>query len=181
MTADATGQRREKRNDGHQSGNKGCEEGLSGPHPLSGLCKDAPVLTMNGVRPVQKLRPGDQLVTRGQGAATIRRIEQRSIVTPTVYIIAGSLGHYRTDRDTLLPAAQTIHVRDWRARFFSGVSSMLVRACDLIDGEYVRDLGFMPLTIYQIVCDAPMVIYADGMELGTADAQALAIKSTART
>jgi hypothetical protein len=139
------------------------------PDPLSGICKDALVLTMDGARPVQTLSAGDQLVTRTQGAVTLRRIEQKVIVTRAVYVIAGSLGHYQPGRDTLIPATQTVHVRDWRAQFFGNRDSMVARAIDLVDGEYVRSIGFLPLTVYHLICDQPQVLYADGMELGTTD------------
>lgn len=141
-------------------------------HLLSGICADAPVVTMAGIRKVQSLRPGDLLVTRSHNVVRLTRLEECSIVTRAVYVIAGSLGHYQADRDTLLPAAQTVLVRDWRARHIGGAETMLVAAKDLVDGEYIRDIGFMPLTLYRLICDQPAVIYADGMELGTADARA---------
>ncbi len=46
-----------------------------------------------------------------------------------------------------------------------------MRAGDLVDHEFVRDLGFLPMTLYRVICDTPQVLYADGLELGTADAR----------
>jgi len=131
-----------------------------------GITPDAKIVTMDGLRQLQDLRVGDRLVTRNQGAVPVKSIEQHSIVTRAVYIIAGSLGHTQPDRDTLLPAGQTIHVRDWRAWIFGQSDSILAAAGSLVDGEFVRDIGFMPLTLYRIRCDSPQIIYADGMELG---------------
>ncbi len=145
------------------------------PHPqalLRGICANALVVTMHGMRKVQDLRPGDDLVTRRGGAVPLLSVEETSIATRVIYVVAGSLGHYQLDRDTLLPAEQTVLVRDWRARFIGGSNRMLVTARDLVDGEYVRDIGFMPLTVYRLTCANPAVIYADGMELGTADTEA---------
>lgn len=133
---------------------------------ICGIARDAKIVTMDGLRPVQYLRAGDRLVTRNHGAVRVRVIEQHSIVARAIYIIAGSLGHSQPDRDTLLPAAQMVHVRDWRAQIFGGSDSALVAARQLVDGEYVRDIGFMPLTLFRITYDRPQIIYADGMELG---------------
>jgi len=146
---------------------------------MCGITSNANIVTMNGLRCVQNLRVGDRLVTRDQGAVPIRSIQQHSIVTRTVYIIAGSIGHSQPDRDTLLPAAQMVHVRDWRARIFGKTDRMLVAASALVDGEYVRDIGFMPLTLYRVICDLPQIIYADGMELGTANSVPTLLKMEA--
>lgn len=140
------------------------------PHMVSGICAGAMVMTLHGLRPIQTLSSGDALVTRSCGAAPLLRVEEHYVVTRAVYVIAGSLGHYQLDRDTLLPAAQTVLVRDWRARFIGRADAMLVTAQELLDGEFVRDLGFVPMTLYRLICERQQVIYADGMELGTADA-----------
>ena len=150
----------------------GMREAACPPTLMRGICADAMVVTMTGLRKVQTLRPGDTLVTRSSGSLPLVKIEQTCIITRAIYVIAGSLGHFQLDRDTLLPAEQTVLVRDWRALFIGGSDTMLVAARDLVDGEYVRDVGQMPLTVYRLVCEAPEVIYADGMELGTADTEA---------
>jgi hypothetical protein len=136
---------------------------------LTGITADARVVTMDGIKPVQSLRVGDRLISRGNGAVSLRRVERQSFVTPAVYVMAGSFGHYQTDRDTLLPAAQPVCVRDWRARLIARSSSLIIPAAALVDCEFVRNIGFVPLTVYRLFCDVPQVLYADGMELGTAD------------
>jgi hypothetical protein len=41
----------------------------------------------------------------------------------------------------------------------------------LVDNEFIMDLGVKETTIYQVFCDGgPHILYADGLELGTADA-----------
>jgi hypothetical protein len=102
----------------------------------------------------------------------VRRIEQRSVITRAIYVLAGSLSHSRPQSDSLLPSAQTLFIRDWRAKALGGREALLMRADDLVDGEFVRDLGMHPMTVYRVFCDAPHVIYADGLEMGTADALA---------
>jgi len=144
---------------------------------MCGITADATVVTMDGLRRVRDLHAGDRLVTRNQGAVPLTSIEQHSIVTRAVYVIAGYMGHRQPDRDTLLPAAQTVHIRDWRARILGNTDGMLVTAQCIVDGEYVRDIGFVPLTVYRLYCERPQIIYADGMELGTAGALATPLKT----
>ncbi|QJF51528.1 Hint domain-containing protein [Roseobacter ponti] len=134
-----------------------------------GLTHGTAVLTLHGQIPVQHLRCGDQVITRRRGSAVVQSIEVISIVARVVYVIAGSLGHTCRNRDTLLSAGQPVLLRDWRAKAFGGAGEALVRAGDLADGEFVRDLGQLPVTLYRIRCGEPAVIYAGGMELGTAD------------
>ncbi|GIT85901.1 Hint domain-containing protein [Roseobacter sp. OBYS 0001] len=137
-----------------------------------GFVHGARILTMKGARRVEHLRPGDHVITRGNGAVPVHLIEQRSMVVPAVYIVAGSLGHHQPDLDSLLPASQTVLLRDWRAHAFAGAEETMVRIDRLVDGEYVRDIGLQTLTLYSVFCAAPQVLYADGMELGTADIMA---------
>lgn len=139
---------------------------------MTGIARGAQIVTTDGLRLIQHLAAGDRIITRGQGAVTVRRIEQRSVITRATYILAGSLSHSRPQSDSLLPSAQTVFIRDWRAQALGGRAALLLRAGDLVDGEFVRDLGLHPMTVYRVFCNAPQVIYADGLEMGTADAVA---------
>lgn len=134
-----------------------------------GFVHGARILTMKGARKIEHLRQGDYLITRGNGAVLVRLIEQKSMVVPAVYVVAGSLGHHQPDLDSLLPASQTVLLRDWRARALTGSDEAMVTLDRLVDGEFVRDVGLQTVTLYSVFCAAPQVLYADGMELGTAD------------
>ena len=144
---------------------------------LAGLVHGAKVVTSRGLCPVESLLPQKHIIARDHGAVPITRIEKISLVTQAVYVIAGSLGHKDLDRDTLIPAAQTALLRDWRATIWAGRTALVQEALDLVDGEFVRDLGLTPVTLYRIFCDQPQIINADGLELGTADYKASALKS----
>ena len=136
--------------------------------PFAGLVSDARVFTADGEYAVQDLQVGDRLITR-MGMVPITRIDTFSMVTRAIYVIAGSLGHNRPDRDSLLAGDQTVLLRDWRARAYGQEPEVFVPARMLVAGEFVRDLGMQPMTLYRVFCAAPQVIYADGMELGSAD------------
>ncbi len=136
--------------------------------PATGVLRDAKVITTRGLRNVQDLCVGELVVTRSNGVVPIDSIEQQSLVARAIYVIAGSIGHRHKNRDTILPADQEILIRDWRAHALFRRSEAFVRAKNLVDGEYVRDIGLHPMTVYRIHCAEPQVIYADGMELASA-------------
>ena len=141
--------------------------------PLStGINAGAIVLTLDGELPVETLAPGDRLITRDAGMVRITALHRRRVTAPAVRLAAGSLGHTRPDRDVLLAGQQTVLIRDWRARALFGLDRALVPAQRLVDGEFITDLGPQPMMLFQILCDAPHVFYADGLEVGTADARA---------
>lgn len=137
--------------------------------PNVGLVSGAYMLTLNGERPVETLRVGDCVITRDHGPVPVTHIDVISMVTPLVYIIAGSIGHNRGDRDAMVSADQTIMLRDWRAQALFGRQNALTRARALVDGEFVRNLGQHAVTLYRIYCATPQVFFAEGLELGTPD------------
>lgn len=145
---------------------------LLGRDTTSGIVWGAPVITTRGKRPIQELKAGDLVITRSNGVVAIDRIEQNSLVARAVYVLAGSIGHLHINRDTLLPAGQPVLVRDWRARAIAGRKEVIASAACLVDGEYIRDIGYYPMTVFRIYCKKPQVFYADGMELGTPDSMA---------
>lgn len=135
----------------------------------AGFARNARIITTHGLRLVQELRIGDRLITRGNGVVPIELIEQQSLIARAVYVISATLGHFDSKRDSLLPAGQPVLVRDWRARAFTRRTEVILPAARLIDGEFVRDIGYQPMTLFRIYCKKPRVLYADGMELVSAD------------
>lgn len=137
-----------------------------------GILRGARIITTNGLRCVQDMRVGDLVISRDNGVIPVDRIEQRSLIASAIYVIAGSIGHRNQTRDTVLPSEQPVLVRDWRARAFTRQPEAVMQAQELVDGEYVRNIGLQPMTVFRLYCAAPQVLYADGMELGTADVAA---------
>ena len=143
------------------------------PKHTSGLCADGVIMTLNGERAVSDLAPGDRVITRDSGTASIKSIKSRQIITQAVCILAGSLGHTRPDRDVTLPAGQPVLVRDWRARAIYNTRQAMVPAHQLIDGEFITDQGEVEMTLYTLTFDAPHILYVDGLEVAS-DASAIA-------
>ena len=98
---------------------------------------------------------------------TLRSLSRHRSHTPLVRIRAGSLGHTRPERDVLLPAAQPILVRDWRARAIFGRDQALVAAARLVDGAFVTHAGEATLDLYVLDFAAPHILYLDGLEVAS--------------
>jgi len=136
----------------------------------TGLLHGTTLLTLDGEIPVEFLSVGDKLITRDTGLSKVMHIQRSTRNIHTISFAAGSLGHTRPERDALLAGDQMVLIRDWRARALFNSERALVAARSLVDGEFITDLGLKETTIYQIFCDGPHILYAEGLELGTADA-----------
>lgn len=135
----------------------------------TGLVQGTMLLTQDGEIPVQFLSVGDKLITRDVGMSKVVHIQRTRRAVQQVALSAGSLGHTRPERDAVLAGDQMVLVRDWRARALFNAERALVAARALIDNEFITDLGCLETTLFQIFCDGPHILYADGLELSTAD------------
>ena len=138
---------------------------VSLPRPKAGFVAGTVLYTREGEAPVEFLSPGDRLITRDAGMVRLTRIHHRRVVSRAISFAAGSLGHNRPEQDLILPAAQLVLIRDWRAQAMFGVDQALVRAEALVDDEFIRDLGVQKMHLHQLEFDAPHVIYVGGVEL----------------
>lgn len=149
---------------GHLSGDTGAACDIEQPR---GLATGTIVLTMTGETPVEEIKAGDRVITRDSGVAVVKAVRRRRITTRAVRIIAGSLGHTRPERDVVVPAAQEILIRDWRAEALFGRKQALVPAARLADGEFVTVTGETEMVVHEIGFDTPHIIYADGLEVAS--------------
>ena len=135
-------------------------------YPLhAGIVAGSIIFTAEGEIPVEYLSPGDKVVTRDSGMVTLLDTFIHRISAQAVAIKAGSLGHTRPDHNVIVPAEQNILVRDWRAQSMFGKAQTIVQAGDLIDGEFITDLGARDLHLVHLTFDRQHVIYADGLEI----------------
>lgn len=139
---------------------------VAGIH-LNGLCAGTSVMTLDGEIPVEHLSIGDRIITRDSGMAVLRALDITDVELTPIRILAGSLGHTRPDRDMLVTAHTTLHIRDWRAQALFGAPSAMVPASRLLDGEFVAELPKQKLRIFTLRFDRAHIIYADGLEIGT--------------
>jgi hypothetical protein len=140
----------------------------------SGFAAGAIVMTLDGEKPVESLRPGDRVITRDTGMAILRHMASTTLRTRAIRVQAGSLGHTRPVRDVLLPAGQFLLIRDWRAEAMFGAKRAMAQVSQLVDNEFITDEGETGMTLYTLDFDTPHVLYVDGLEVAsTADIAAL--------
>lgn len=155
------------------SGDLVLHETATAPRPLipssadskSGLVTGTAVLTAKGEVPVEFLSPGDRIITRDAGLVPLSRLGRRRVIARAVCISAGSLGDMRPEEDLIVPAGQRVLIRDWRASAMFGRERAMAQAGELIDGEFITDLGPQKMLLHQLCFDTPHVFYGGGLEL----------------
>jgi hypothetical protein len=135
---------------------------------IAGLPAGTTVLTLAGELPVEHLVAGDRIITRDAGIAVLRGVKVAVAEVAMVRIRAGSLGHTRPDRDTAVAPGTPVLIRDWRAQALYAQPSAMVPAARLCDGEFIATLPAASVRLFALDFDRPHVIYADGLEIGTA-------------
>jgi hypothetical protein len=130
-----------------------------------GLVAGTILLTADGEIPVEYLSPGDRIITRNAGMVALAAVSSVRQVAEAVAIAAGALGHARPHHNVMLPAAQMVLVRDWRAKALRGATQAVMPAGCLIDDEFITALGAREMTLVRLGFDAPHVVYADGLEI----------------
>ena len=129
-----------------------------------GIAAGTVVATADGYLPVDFLSPGDRVVTR-HGMRVIRAIQVQRFTGPAVRIGASALGHDRPEQDLTLPCDTLVLLRDWRAQAIYGQDQALVPVERLVDGEFVVPENVIGLRLYELLFDAPQIVYAEGVEL----------------
>jgi hypothetical protein len=140
---------------------------------LSGIVAGSIIFTTEEEIPVEYLSPGHKVVTRDSGAVTLLFTSVHRISAQAVTTKAGSVEHTRPDHNVIIPAEQNILVRGWRARSMFGKAQTIVQAEDLIDGEFITDMGARDLHLMHLTFGKQHVIYADGLKISVALAKDL--------
>ena len=136
--------------------------------PLVGLRPGTVILTKDGEIPVEYLSAQDRIITRDTGYVALDRLTRQRGVTRAVRVAPGVLGKTDTDPETLLPAAQRVFLRDWRAAALTGATQGLIAIGQLVDGEFICDVGLRRMELFCLHFARSHIIYADGIELASA-------------
>lgn len=137
----------------------------TGTQIAAGIALGTKVMTMEGEMPVEYLGVGDRVLTRG-GARKIRAITVMVADHSEVAIIArNTLGQDRPSEEVILPAAQPVLIRDWRAKALFDKETAMVAVGRLADGAYIRRETVSGLRFFALGFDGDEVVYADGLEL----------------
>ncbi len=148
------------------------DEQVSSPNAQSlccGLPVGTPILTSQGTMAVEFLSAGDNIITRNGGAQPLVDVHATTHATRGIKFTAGCFGESGPAEDVILPPDQPMLLRDWRARAFFGQSQAMIRAGQLVDDEFILDIGPRKLVLFRLAFDRPRIIYANGIELGTSD------------
>ena len=136
-----------------------------------GLAQGTRVLTLAGEQTVETLKAGDRIVTRDAGAKTLRAVTCRVLQDVRMARISpDSLGVGRPGATVLVALDQRILLRDWRAKALYGQAQAMVPVARLIDGQYISEVRFASVSLYELLFDGQHVIYAEGLELASAPA-----------
>lgn len=128
------------------------------------------ILSLAGALPVEALYPGDRVITRDAGAQVLTRIARHDVPTGLRFVSVrkDALGG-KPMRDLLLPANQRILLRDWRAQALFGTPCARVPLSRLVDGEFISWSDERPKALLSLHFRRTHLIYADGLELFSAD------------
>ncbi|THH38283.1 hypothetical protein E4Z66_01545 [Aliishimia ponticola] len=157
--------------------------GQNRPESAQNLCHGLPVglqvTTADGILPAEFLTPGDRIVTRNGGMTRLDAIEAVTRATRAVKFSAGCFGAAGPSEDIVLPADQPVLVRDWRARALFHQSQAMTTAAQLVDGIEITDIGPRRMVLFRLTFDRPRVIYAGGLELGSAPEAVMPLRAVA--
>ena len=139
------------------------------PSCEAGLAPGTQVLTLDGVIPVEFLNPGDRVLTRN-GARTLQSIVRHILPegTQRIRVASDALGGKPTGETILMPS-QRVLIRDWRAKAIWGKDVAAVPIARLVDGTAIRTETEGRQTMLSLYLGSPEILYADGLELASAD------------
>lgn len=146
-------------------------------HPVAasfGIALGTPVLTSDGILPVEYLGPGCRVITRS-GSARLSEVHVSVVRNARVVRVrADALGVNRPADQVVLCPDQTVLIRDWRAMALYGTPQAVVPVGRLIDGAYIRAEVLEEVRFFALRFETDVVIYAGGLELSCAATTVLA-------
>lgn len=128
------------------------------------------ILTPEGERPVEDLRPGDLVVTKDRGAQRVLWAGARTVCGwgqfAPVLIRAGAL---ENRRDLLVSPQHRMIVKGWRAELHAARPEMLVGAVHLVDGRQVLRAPCERVTYAHFMFEGHEIVFAEGAETESLD------------
>ena len=122
------------------------------------------ILTPEGERPVETLRPGDLVVTQDDGPQPVRWIGQRKIAAEgnlaPIEIREGTFGPHRR---LLVSPQHRVLVRDSLAELLFGEEEVLVAAKDLVNGHSVKVCEGGQVDYVHILFDKHQLVSSAGL------------------
>jgi hypothetical protein len=117
-----------------------------------------------GPRPVERLRPGERVMTQDNGLQPLRWSGQRRVRAEgdfaPIYIAPGTFGPHRA---VALSPLHRVLVRDSLAELLFGEAEVLVAARDLVNGRSVRPVPGGWVDYVHLLFDDHQVVFAEGL------------------
>ncbi|WP_323783585.1 Hint domain-containing protein [Thalassovita sp.] len=122
------------------------------------------ILTPQGARRVEDLRPGDPVLTRDHGVQPIRWIGSRSTVGTgnfaPIRFAPGSLGN---DRPLLVSPQHRMLHQSHRANLYFNDSEVLVPAKHMVNGDSIQQIDQVKVDYFHILFDSHEIVFAEGV------------------
>jgi hypothetical protein len=119
--------------------------------------------TLTGPRPVQSIRPGDQVVTRDNGLQSVLWAGSKTASglghNAPVCIAAGHLG---ATRDLWVTQNHRLLLDDWRSGYFFGHDESLLHAKHMAGEPGIRIIPQRQMTVHHLLFERHEVIFANG-------------------
>lgn len=148
------------------------------PLDLPALVAGTRVATPDGMRPVERLRAGDRVVTRaGRSVRVLHALHRRIDPEATAFdpearpvvVLAHSFGPDLPARDVCLSRRQRILLCGWRAERTDDLRGVLAPAGCLVDDRgVVHDTLGGTATLVQLVLESEAMLMAEGLPLEAA-------------
>jgi hypothetical protein len=123
------------------------------------------ITTPNGPKRIERLLPGDLVVTRDTGPQPLRWVGRKTVpaagkLAPVVFD-RGAIGN---NRRLVVSPQHRILLNDWRSQLFYGENEVLVRAIDMVDGDTIRQVHGGMVTYLHLLFDNHEIIRANGAQ-----------------
>lgn len=131
------------------------------------------ILTEEGLRAIEDLRPGDRIVTRDHGLQILRWVgdsaQRRAALSAApnlrpIRIRQGALGDNLPARDLSVSPQHRILIRSRIGARMFGPEGVLVPAVKLLPLPGVSQMGPEPVTYYHLLFDRHEILFAEGCE-----------------
>lgn len=122
------------------------------------------IITQQGERRVEDLRPGDMVLTMDHGFRPLRWTGQRTVRAlgnkAPIRFETGALGNAAP---LLVSPQHRMLVAGWRVEMHFGEREVLVPALNLVNGETVRQVPGGDVTYVHIMFDCHEIVHAEGI------------------
>jgi hypothetical protein len=135
---------------------------------------DTLILSPQGPRPIQDLRPGDLVFTRDNGAQAVLWIGQRHVSAARLHLMphlrpirlrSHALGRGRPAPDLLVSPQHRMLITGRAAQALFNVDEVLVKAEDMVNDTTIRvDRRLKSVTYIHVLLETHSVIWANGLE-----------------